>query len=81
MQIVPSYFLIITFRQHISYLDKDIWADLENDPEKAAASVIIDASRLEPFMKKLQPMSETAMSRILTVTFNRWMANTSTQWR
>mgnify|MGYP007101838917 CR=1 FL=1 len=40
-------FLISFFREHIDYLDKDIWAYLENNPEKAASSVAFDANRLE----------------------------------
>lgn len=46
-------FLLSFFREHIDFLDKDIWVDLENNPEKAAFSVAFDANRLEHFLEEL----------------------------
>ena len=46
-------FLLSFFREYIDYLDKDIWAYLENNPEKAAFSVAFDANRLEHFLEEL----------------------------
>lgn len=46
-------FLLSFFREHIDYLDKDIWMNLEKNPEKAAFSVAFDANRLEHFLEEL----------------------------
>ena len=47
-------YLLSFFRQHISFLDKDIWSEFENEPENAAKSVIIDANKLEPYIQELE---------------------------
>lgn len=58
-------YLMRFFESHTEFTENEFWNFLDNNPETAAARVIEDANRLEPYLYELKfiPMKGYGMSR------------------
>lgn len=51
-------YLMRFFESHTEFTENEFWNFLDNNPETAAARVIEDANRLEPYLRELAENSE-----------------------